>query len=133
VLEGVFPEFRLSKRIDDISTRFRSDPLADRIQRRAGKSKTQIDVIKRKSLRDVKKRAAADERMDSGWVNVNTAIQAKAKKVRPVDKNDGTGGTLDGDWTGINVPSQEIPRKSTSPIQRTLVATKELRFHEGLD
>ena len=29
VLEGWFPEFRFSKKIDDISARFRSDPLAD--------------------------------------------------------------------------------------------------------
>ena len=55
MLKGWYPEYRFSKEVDDISVRFRPDPLADRIRKASwGKSKVQLEVLKiEETLRDV--------------------------------------------------------------------------------
>jgi len=103
VLEGWFPEFRISKKTNSsVSTHSRSDPLADRIHRASrGKSKIQTEMVKmREVLRDVEGELKPTKEWIPDWVTISTAYKPKAKKIRPVNENDGTGSAPGGkpDW-----------------------------------
>ena len=95
VLEGQFPEFRFSKKIDDISIRFRSDLLVDQIYRASQrKLKAQIEIVKiEEVLRDIKEELRPTREQIPDWVTISIVYKPKARKVRPINKNNNTRGT----------------------------------------
>ena len=92
VLESQFPEFRFSKKINNISARFCLDLLADQIHRVSqGKSKAQIEIVKiEKALRDIKGELKLIREQILDQITINIVYKPKALKVRLINKNNRT-------------------------------------------
>ena len=95
VLEDQFPEFRFSKKINNISACFCLDLLADQIHRVSqGKLKAQIEIVKiKEALRDIKGELKLTKEQIPDWVTISITYKPKAQKVRPINKNNRTRGT----------------------------------------
>ena len=92
VLEDQFLEFRFSKKINNISARFRLDLLADQIYRTSqGKLKAQIEIVKiEEVLRDIKGELRPTREQIPDQVTISIAYKPKTQKVRPINKNNST-------------------------------------------